>query len=754
MSTFSPTPEQLAIVEAARETTDNLLISALAGAAKTSTLVLIAEALKSVPTLCLAFNKRIATEMQERLPGNCEAKTLNGLGHQVWGRTIGRRLIVDTSKNYKLLTEILDNDDALDGEERGELRALMSETLRAIESGKTCGYIPDGKFEDTAKRLMGDDEFFAWLDEAPTAAQQYVIRKVSYLSIKKGFEGVIDFNDQILLPTVFKQAKFPVYPLVMVDEAQDLSALNHATLRKLAKKRLIAVGDPCQPDGTLITRVKKRGDRWNEPKLEQVPIEEIREGDIVLGHNANGSFMYNRRVQGITRRPFEGELVVAGPTRYTPNHHCYARFASLADHWCVYLMQKGSAFRIGKARMSYGEQGLGPQIRAKAEGADAMWILATYEDEESAFIAEAVIQTEFGLSDLCFVDPNRPWLDSFWKEVETFDLEARARACLAAYHREFRYPLWRIGDSIPAKRPFIVRACNLLDGCELLPFNGDKLTGKDNWTPYRITYEPYSGYVTSFTISDNHLYVADGIVTHNCQSIYGFRGAHEDSMSKLQQDFAMRPLHLTVSFRCPRAVVEAARWRAPHMQYPEWAKPGEVRTLERWTVDDLPPDAVILCRNNAPLFKMGIALLRAGRYPEIVGNDIGKSLLKHMEKLGPGHTPRAKVYELIDKWEQVKSEKARDKGKIIDQAECMRIFAEQGATLSAAVAYAKHLFDSAGPVKLMTMHKSKGLEFDNVFLLDKFLVKTEDHPQERNLLYVGITRAKSTLTYVRSEDFR
>lgn len=70
---MTPTPEQVAIVEAAKQTNDNLLVSALAGAAKTSTLVLIAKALQKHPILCLAFNKRIATEMQERLPGNCTA---------------------------------------------------------------------------------------------------------------------------------------------------------------------------------------------------------------------------------------------------------------------------------------------------------------------------------------------------------------------------------------------------------------------------------------------------------------------------------------------------------------------------------------------------------------------------------------------------------------------------------------------------------------------------------------------------------
>ena len=77
MSDFTPTSEQIAAVNAAKDSTANLAIIARAGAAKTSTLVLIGEALPQTDILCLAFNKAIAEEMTERLPPNCESKTLH-----------------------------------------------------------------------------------------------------------------------------------------------------------------------------------------------------------------------------------------------------------------------------------------------------------------------------------------------------------------------------------------------------------------------------------------------------------------------------------------------------------------------------------------------------------------------------------------------------------------------------------------------------------------------------------------------------
>lgn len=474
---MTPTPEQLAVIEAARTTSDNLIIHALAGAAKTSTLVLLAKALPSTPILCLAFNVRIKDEMVKRLPGNCEALTLNSLGHRVWSAAIGRRLVVKSDKTYTIVSELINK---LPPEQRSEAFATMADTMRAVDFGKTAGYVPSGKFP-AAKPLIDDDELFADLEEEPTALQEQLIRAASFESIAQAMQGTIDYNDQILMPTVF-HGTFPRHhKLILVDESQDLSALNHAMLRKLVKTRVIAVGD------------------------------------------AN-------------------------------------------------------------------------------------------------------------------------------------------------------------------------------------------------------------------------------------QSIYGFRGAHADSMNLLQPTFSMRPFTLSVTFRCPQAVVREARWRTPHMKFPEWAAEGKVTTLDKWSTSTIPDGAVVLCRNNAPLFSCAIKMLRNGLYPELVGNDIGKMLIKLMKKLGPSSTPRDEAAQLVQAWLEMKLAVSRDHGKLHDQAECMRVFLEQGTTLGDAIAYAEHLMAVSGTIKLMTIHKAKGLEWNDVFILDKHLINLE-RTQEKNLLYVAITRAKETLTYLKLEGF-
>src|SRR5437588_12814621 len=101
--TLTPTAEQSAIIETARSTKDSILISALAGAAKTSTLEMICAALPVQPILCLAFNKRIAEEMKTRLPSHVTVKTMNALGHGIWAQAVAKRVVVDTKKSYNLL---------------------------------------------------------------------------------------------------------------------------------------------------------------------------------------------------------------------------------------------------------------------------------------------------------------------------------------------------------------------------------------------------------------------------------------------------------------------------------------------------------------------------------------------------------------------------------------------------------------------------------------------------------------------------
>lgn len=240
---MTPTIEQEAIINAALTTEDNLLISALAGAAKTSTLELICKALPVQPILSLAFNKKIAEEMTRRLPGHVACRTLNSIGHRVWSQACSKKVTLNVKKSYEILSAKVGSLRKADKEEAFE---YFSEILRGITVAKLKGYIPDGKYTH-ATRLCKTDYFYnaPFWEEDPSDIQRTLIDEVLTDSIKLAYDGVIDFDDQIYMPTLFG-GTFPKFPLVLVDEAQDLSAINHAMLEKLVTARLIAVGDPWQ----------------------------------------------------------------------------------------------------------------------------------------------------------------------------------------------------------------------------------------------------------------------------------------------------------------------------------------------------------------------------------------------------------------------------------------------------------------------------------------------------------------------------
>lgn len=236
-----PTEEQRLIIEAARLTQDNLLVNALAGAAKTTTLEMICNALQGIPILSLAFNKRIGDEMAKRLPSHVECRTLNALGHRVWAQACNRRLVVASEKMRTILRNIIQE---LPRDSQGEAWDEFSETLKWISRAKRDGLVPRS-WAGPYKQIISSEEFLAKYDEIPSKLQISLISESLKRSIIASYEGGIDFDDQIYMPVCFG-GTWPRFPLVLIDEAQDLNELQHEMLAKLVTKRIIAVGDPWQ----------------------------------------------------------------------------------------------------------------------------------------------------------------------------------------------------------------------------------------------------------------------------------------------------------------------------------------------------------------------------------------------------------------------------------------------------------------------------------------------------------------------------
>lgn len=238
---FTPTPEQLAIVDMIEtEPNTSLLVDARAGAAKTSTIVLAADKIKVRPALAVAFNKRNAEDLKLRLPQDFETKTLNGAGHQAWMRVVGK-LQVDDGKILTITKQVC-GKRPYDDETIPEVMAL-------VRGARVAGLIPFGA--PMGKHGLVIDHPDAW--EEIAFAKGFTLtdetlgfaRQVLKTSISQAYQRLIDFDDQIYMSVLFGGI-YNQYHTVIVDESQDLSPLNHLQLCKLVSRRLIAVGDPYQ----------------------------------------------------------------------------------------------------------------------------------------------------------------------------------------------------------------------------------------------------------------------------------------------------------------------------------------------------------------------------------------------------------------------------------------------------------------------------------------------------------------------------
>ncbi len=233
---MTPTPEQKAIITEARTSTINLMCNAYAGCSKTTTLTMIAEALEATGGLALAFNVKIKKELEARFPKSFDVLTLNGLGHRAWGKAIGKRLLLENKKLGQIITEESRGYHTTP-DDWGDIRKLVS-------LAQAAGIVPSRY----PHRPLRPDTVESWAELAeenwiePKEQTIVLARKVLEESVRQAFEGRITYDDQIYCSAMLGGV-FPRYPLVMVDEAQDLSPLNHIQVKRSAADRLIVVGD-------------------------------------------------------------------------------------------------------------------------------------------------------------------------------------------------------------------------------------------------------------------------------------------------------------------------------------------------------------------------------------------------------------------------------------------------------------------------------------------------------------------------------
>lgn len=739
------------------------IVSAVAGSGKTTTIVKAVSLIpKNQKILMLAFNKTIAEELNTRinLP-NVEVKTFHACGLAAY-KALFPKAKVDSNKLYHVMDSITAGMN-LTFMEREKMQVVpkMVRLAKSMGIGSSVMANEDSNWIALAEHHdIGDDSGFDVASVLPFCK--------AALEKSNSMTAIIDFDDMIYMP-VQQNLRFKKYDWIFVDEAQDVSNTQRWILKSLMgpKSRLIAVGDSCQPVGTIV-----------ETPSGSMNIEDIQVGDSVVSYSvAHATYLKGgKKVSGVTHRPYDGQLIVAkaetgNVSKYTSNHHCLVKLPS-DNRYVVYMMRRGTDYRIGMCKMRY-QSGFGPLARLRTEGGDAIWVLDSFSSKEEASLAEQVASTKFGISGVTFSPVNKEtdsgmnesFLNKLWGIIgNNWD---RASDCLSSFGRNIHYPLCTKGENYAARRPVVTRACNLFDGMQVRVYSGK--ANARVWTNISVSREDYVGTVVSLEVEDTHLYIGDGIVTHNCQAIYGFRGADSESIEGIRSDFNAITLPLSISYRCAKSIVLEAQKTVPHIEASETASEGSVITMSNYGFSDFKKSDAILCRNVAPLVKMAYGLISRGIPANMMGRDIGKGLTTLVKNL------RAKdVYELTGKlqaWEakevtRLQKEKNKDSllESMTDKLECIRLFMSQNTSgkIIDLIKEIEGFFteDLNGCITLATVHRSKGLEFDRVFILDRSRFNPKWAKlewmvnQEKNLVYVAVTRAKKDLVYISSNKWK
>lgn len=254
------------------------------------------------------------------------------------------------------------------------------------------------------------------------------------------------------------------------------------------------------------------------------------------------------------------------------------------------------------------------------------------------------------------------------------------------------------------------------------------------------------------------------------QAIYGFAGADADSFSKLKCIPNTVKLPLSICYRCDQNIITLAKTIVPQIEWRDNALPGEVNRDAR--KDDVKDGDMILCRVTAPLVKLCMEYISKNIKAYVKGKDIGANLISMIE-----NTECKTIHFAL---EEMEKELGRIIAKLIgthicsdrqeaeqhpkyvnyfDKVQAIRYISQGLEKSEDVINRIKKIFDDEKDgICLSTIHKSKGLENDRVFIIceDKMPLKgCMNIPwmavQEYNLIYVAYTRAKHYLGFI--QDF-
>lgn len=261
----------------------------------------------------------------------------------------------------------------------------------------------------------------------------------------------------------------------------------------------------------------------------------------------------------------------------------------------------------------------------------------------------------------------------------------------------------------------------------------------------------------------------------DCQCINMFAGSSPEAFDYMCNYKNTTVFDLPVSYRCAREVTKFANKIVPDMLHREDAPEGII--VRDCSYKCLREGDMVLSRSKSPLLKLYVKLLRQGVNCYIKGQDIGANLISLLETVDKEELNDdlksdgvfARLYDrLFNERNSLMVKRGLDVNdatlsnyimSLYDSINALIILAEKCRTKKELIDNINNIFreDSDG-VCLSTIHKAKGLEAENVYILchstmpSKLAQHEWEKTQEKNLQYVAYTRAKNKLGFISEKE--
>lgn len=254
------------------------------------------------------------------------------------------------------------------------------------------------------------------------------------------------------------------------------------------------------------------------------------------------------------------------------------------------------------------------------------------------------------------------------------------------------------------------------------------------------------------------------------QSIYSFAGADAESYDKLCEIDNTVLLPLSYTYRCGKKIVDFVKQYNKEIIPFEKNPEGEV--LDTFSFKNLKDGDMVLCRQSFPVVSLCVKLISMKKNAHVIGIDTGNFIIKtindakkdDVEFTMPNVIAQLnhnlkKIIEKIMSTHMVDKSEAMNEPVVFMLDETIKIIeslTKENDTPEMVIDRVKKIFKEtkSNGICLSTIHKSKGLEAERVFILHPELMPSNqartrmELEQENNLIYVAYTRAIKTLGFI------